>query len=114
MAQFEFVEWLVRWLIEKIEFKFDWDEGNSTKSLVKHGIDIEKAEQVFINKDLLVPLGIQTSPLVIEPRFGALGMDFKGNRLALAFTIREGKIRIISVRPMSLSERKQYAEIYKK
>jgi uncharacterized DUF497 family protein len=60
---------------------------------------------------LLVPLGIQVAPATNEPRFGALGVDFSGNKLSLCFTIREGKIRIISVRPMSKLERKNYESI---
>ncbi|MBL7544094.1 MAG: hypothetical protein JNL11_09765 [Bdellovibrionaceae bacterium] len=76
MAQFEFVAWLVKWILEQETFEFDWDHGNSTKSLQKHAFNSESAEQVFINKDLLVPLGIQISPEANEPRFGAPGTDF--------------------------------------
>lgn len=114
MAQFEFVAWLVQWLFQQENFAFDWDEGNSDKNLQKHKIDTEYAEQVFNNKDFLVPLGIQVSPLTNEPRFGALGMDLLGRHLAVCFTIREGKIRVISIRPMSRLERRNYASLYKK
>ena len=55
----------------------------------------ENAEQVFLNRDFLVPLGIQVSPITNEPRFGALGTDTSGRKLSLSFTIREGRIRII-------------------
>ncbi len=111
MAQFEFVSWLVKWILEKDSFDFEWDHGNSTKSLQKHKISSESAEQVFLNKDLLVPLGIQVVPTTNEPRFGALGTDFSGRKLSVCFTIREGKIRIISARPMSKSERINYESI---
>ena len=111
MAQFEFVHWLARWLFSIFELEFDWDDGNSTKSLTKHKIAQEKAEQVFRNRDLLVPLGIQVAPQTNEPRFGVLGMDSLGNRLAISFTIREGRVRVISVRPMSRKERKHYAQV---
>ena len=60
MAQFEFVAWLVQWLFQ--QETFDWDHGNSTKSFQKHGIEAERAEQFFYNKDCLVPLGIQVAP----------------------------------------------------
>ncbi len=30
MAQFEFVEWLVLWLLKPRELEFDWDDGNQT------------------------------------------------------------------------------------
>ncbi len=111
MAKFEFVFWLVKWILEQEIFEFEWDEGNLTKNLKKHRITSESAEQVFLNKDLIVPLGIQVAPVTNEPRFGLLGSDFSGKRLSLCFTIREGRIRIISARPMSKLERKNYETI---
>lgn len=111
MAQFEFLEWLVTWLFSLDVFEFEWDEGNSTKSSLKHKIEVESAEQLFRNKEMLVPLGIQVSPKANEPRFGVLGVDLSGRHLSISFTVREGKIRVISVRPMSRKERKHYAEV---
>lgn len=111
MAQFEFVAWLVQWIFEQQTFVFEWDNGNSTKSFQKHKIKSKSAEEVFINKDILVPLGIQISPETNEPRFGALGVDFSGQFISICFTIREGKIRIISARPMSTNERKNYESL---
>ena len=111
MARFEFVSWLAKWILEKDSFDFDWDHGNSAKSLQKHKISSESAEQVFLNKDLLVPIGIQVAPPTNEPRFGALGTDFLGRKLSVCFTIREGKIRVISVRLMSKMERVSYESI---
>lgn len=84
MAQFEFIEWLASWLFSLRDFVFEWDEGNSTKSLAKHRIDVETAEQVFRNLDMLVPLGIQVSPVTNEPRFGALGVDAVGTYFLFA------------------------------
>jgi len=83
----------------------------TTKSTQKHKIGTETAEQVFHNRDVLAPLGIQIAPKVNEPRFCALGMDLSGRRLSVCFTIRGGKIRIISARPMSQMERKKYASL---
>lgn len=111
MAQFEFVAWLVQWLLSQECFQFEWDLGNSSKSQLKHGITMEAAEQLFNNKEFLVPLGIQIAPVSNEPRFGALGMDFLGNQLFVCFTIREGKIRVIPIRPMSQTERKKYGSL---
>ena len=111
MAQFEFVAWLAQWLITQEDFQFEWDQGNSSKSQQKHGIEMTAAEQLFYNKDCLVPLGIQTAPTSNEPRFGAFGVDLLGNHLFVSFTIREGKVRIISIRPMSQIERKKYVSL---
>ncbi len=111
MAQFEFIAWLAKWLLYQVDFEFDWDQGNSAKNIQKHRVTTESAEEVFRNKDFLVPLGIQVSPVVDEPRFGALGMDSMGNKLSVCFTIRSGKIRVISIRPMSTVERKKYGSL---
>jgi len=113
MAQFEFIAWLARWLFQQVDFEFDWDQGNSAKNVHKHRVTIESAQQVFRNREYLVPLGIQISPAVDEPRFGALGMDSMGNMLSVCFTIRSGKIRVISIRPMSSLERKKYGSVRK-
>ena len=31
MAPWEFVEWLLFWIIETSHFEFEWDKGNQTK-----------------------------------------------------------------------------------
>jgi len=111
MAQFEFVAWLAQWLLVQEAFAFDWDLGNSSKNLQKHGITMKAAEQLFYNRECLVPLGIQIAPSSNEPRFGALGMDLLGNPLFVSFTIREGRVRVISIRPMSQTERKRYGSL---
>lgn len=41
MAKFEFVAWLVKWILEQDVFDFEWDLGNSSKSLEKHKIKPE-------------------------------------------------------------------------
>ncbi len=114
MSQFEFVEWLATWLFSQEEFFFEWDSGNEKKSKEKHDISVESAEELFENLDFLLPLGIQISPDTNEPRFGVLGMDFKGKLLMASFTIREGRIRVISIRAMIRTERRNYESIRKK
>ena len=74
MAKFEFLQWLIDWLFECEEFIFEWDEGNRTKSKIKHKVEIHEAEEVFYDENN-VPLGIQVQPVVDEPRFGLLGKN---------------------------------------
>jgi hypothetical protein len=31
MAQWEFVEWLMFWILETSHFEFEWDKGNQSK-----------------------------------------------------------------------------------
>lgn len=109
MAKFEFSGWLLRWLFSRKTFEFIWDEGNATKSHQKHDVDTAEAEHVFYDEDIY-PLGSQVEPEVDEPRFGILGKTFTGRRLHVVFTVRSGKVRVISARPMHRKERAQYEQ----
>lgn len=113
MAQWEFVEWLLFWILETSHFEFEWDAGNRSKSAAKHGISTEEVEAVF-RSGLALPLGIQIQPLAPEQRLGLVGPTISGRLLQIAFTLREGKVRVISARPAHRKERKQYEEILRK
>lgn len=52
MAQFEYVLWLVEFL-RNTYFEFEWDNGNLTKSEIKHGTYAYEAEEVFYDRDIL-------------------------------------------------------------
>ncbi len=64
MAKFRFIEWLIDWFWEQDVFTFEWDEGNRTKSLEKHGITCEEAESVFDQLETIRALGEQTQELM--------------------------------------------------
>ncbi len=63
MAQFRFIAWLVLWYSQRENFEFEWDDGNSTKSSTKHGVDTDEIQSVFELR-LAAPMGIQVSPPV--------------------------------------------------
>jgi uncharacterized protein len=65
---------------------FDWDEGNSRKSVERHGVSQAEAEQVFRDPRLLVSSDDKHS--VSEPRFHALGTTEAGRSLQVTFTLR--------------------------
>src|SRR6516162_5087295 len=111
MSIFVYIEWIIEFLSpqENKIFLFDWDEGNSLKSFIKHGIDNFQIESSFQNPNMFI-LGIQISPFVNEERYAILGIDFKGNLLFVSFTIREGNIRIISGRKAHKKERRLYGK----
>lgn len=109
MAKFEFSGWLVRWLLMQNEFQFQWDSGNSEKSQKKHSVETNEAEEVFYDENIF-PLGVQTTPAVNEPRFGILGRTYSGRHLHVAFTVRKGRVRIISARPMHRKEKQSYEQ----
>jgi hypothetical protein len=89
---------------------FDWDEGNSRKSAYKHGVSQTEAEQVFLNRPLLVVEDVGHSQA--EPRFHALGRTDGGRRLHVTFTLRRDgtAIRVISARQIRRKEATRYAQ----
>ncbi|MCX5796123.1 MAG: BrnT family toxin [Elusimicrobia bacterium] len=107
MAKFRFVEWLVLWLQETAGFRFDWDEGNRTKSVSKHAVTTIETEEVFLSGQA-APLGIQVSPEVPEQRLGIVGPTYLGRILHVVFTLRDGEIRPISARPAHKKEKELY------
>lgn len=113
MAKWEFVEWLLFWILETSRFEFEWDAGNTTKSAKKHGVPLEEIEIVF-RSGAAIPLGLQISPEVDEQRLGLVGPGLKGRLLQIAFVLREGRVRVISARPAHKKERKTYEETLRK
>ena len=107
MAKFKFVEWLALWLQETSGFQFDWDDGNMTKSAMKHAVTPVETEEVFLLGQA-APLGMQVSPGVPEERLGIVGPTYIGRLLHVVFTLRDGKIRPISARPAHEKERELY------
>ncbi len=60
---------------------------------------------------LALPLGIQIQPPASEQRLGLVGPTLNGQMLQVAFTLREGRVRVISARVAHKKERRQYEEI---
>jgi len=88
---------------------FDWDDGNARKN-EKHGVSKSEAEQVFLNKPLLLADDLKHSQR--ERRFHALGRSDQDRWLHVTFTVR-GRgtlIRPISARVMSRKERAAYEQ----
>lgn len=86
--------------------EFDWDEGNYFKSLRKHDVSAQEAEEVFINAPLIISNDGTHS--VTEKRYAVYGRTHEDRKLFAVFTLRNRKVRIISVRPMDKKERKIY------
>lgn len=89
---------------------FDWDEGNSRKSVEKHDVSQAEAEQIFFNDPLLIVEDISHS--IREMRLHALGHTDIGRLLHVSFTLRgDGRlIRVISARSMHRKERLRYEQ----
>ena len=112
MGQFKFALWLAYWYLQNESFEFEWDSGNSAKSLKKHGVTAEEVESVFELR-LAVPIGRQVSPPTEEERLCIVGPSVEGRMISVVFTLRDGKVRPISCRLAHRKERKVYEEICK-
>jgi uncharacterized DUF497 family protein len=87
---------------------FEWDPRKAADNYGKHGVSFDEASTVFAD-----PLG----RLVDDPRhskgeerFVMLGSSRNSRLLAVMFTVREERIRIISARRVTRAERKAYEE----
>ncbi len=90
--------------------RFDWDEGNSRKSIEKHKVIQSEAEQIFFNQPLLLLEDSIHSHK--EVRYHALGKTDDDRLLHVTFTLRaKGTlIRVISARDMHRKERTNYEQ----
>ena len=77
---------------------------------MNHGVSQAEAEEMFFSSPLVVQDPEHSGS---EARFHALGETSVGRRLLAVFTVRDKRIRIISVRDMSRRERKTSAEAQK-
>jgi uncharacterized DUF497 family protein len=86
--------------------EFEWDEANIKKNRLKHKVEFKECEEVFLNEPIKIFKDIKHSQK--ESRYTALGITDRGRKLYLVFTIRNGKIRIVSARDQSRKERRFY------
>ena len=87
---------------------FQWDEGNSEKTWVRHEVSQAECEQLFLNRPIVVTFDEGHSKL--ERRFVALGRSDSRRQLTVVFIVRESLQRVISGRPGSRRERGIYAK----
>lgn len=76
--------------------EFDWDQAN-TKHIARHKIRPAEAEQV-LGSD---PVAIRYEERVGEERVLVLGQTNAGRLLAVVYTERNDRIRVITAFPMS-------------
>ncbi len=88
------------------DLEFDWDKGNLEKSWLKHKISQKESEATFFDYHALVSSDPAHSQS--EIRWLLLGKTSNNKRLAMIFTLRANKIRVISARPMGNKERQKY------
>lgn len=88
--------------------EIEWDPRKALTNKKKHGIQFEEAASVFGD-----PMAITFSDpdhSVGEYRFITFGMSLTQRMLVVSHTDRNGRIRIISARKMTLKEKRIYEE----
>lgn len=88
--------------------QFEWDPVKERANLQKHGVAFEEASTVFLDTFSLT--GDDPDHSYAEDRFVTFGLSSVGRLLVVAYTERGERIRIISARPATRSERKLYEE----
>ena len=84
---------------------FEWDAAKARANLRKHGIDFADAATALEDQSALT---MQDALSGEEERWITLGMDALGRVLAVVYTFRDDKIRLISARRATPRERYQY------
>ena len=96
-------------IIIKEPLEFEWDDANQDKNWIKHEVSMTEAEEVFLdrNKQEYPDPGHSGK----EERKVIVGETKHGRLLFIVFTIRNSKVRVISVR--DLRKRKE-RDLYEK
>ncbi len=98
---------IIKYIQMKEIEQFEWDRWNIEKIKKKHNVEPYECEEMFFN-ELFIALDEGHSQK--EERFFALGRTDSERLLFVVFTIRVGKVRIISARDMNRKERRIYHE----
>lgn len=87
---------------------FEWDSNKAKKNIKVHNVSFEEASTSF--KDILSLTIYDPLHSKKEDRFVLLGNSYKNHLLVVVFTERQDRIRIISARKATKTERVQYEE----
>lgn len=93
-------------IIYNMNEAFEWDAEKAESNLQKHGVSFDEATTVFFDLlSITIPDPLHSSE---ETRFVITGLSPQRNHLVVVHTERAEKIRIISARLATPSERKRY------
>ncbi|MBM3131101.1 MAG: BrnT family toxin [Chloroflexi bacterium] len=87
---------------------FEWDEYKAQENLKKHKISFDEAKTVFTDSfSITIP---DPKHSLDEPRYIDIGISGKNRVLIVVYTERGNKIRLISCRKATATERRKYEE----
>ena len=92
--------------------EFEWDPRKAAQNLRKHGVSFHEAATVF--GDLLSTTVADPDHSVNEERYITVGMSDRRRLVIVGHTARGERIRIISARELTRTEREVYEEETKK
>jgi uncharacterized DUF497 family protein len=97
-----------RFIFGRMDTVFTWDKDKAKQNLKKHHISFEEAITVFADPlSLTIPDPLHSEE---ERRLVITGLSHRQRQIVVVFTDRGEEIRIISARPATSRERKQYEE----
>jgi uncharacterized DUF497 family protein len=85
---------------------FEWDPRTAGANRRRHGVDLADAASVLEDEQALTVR--DEIGAVGEPRFLTLGRDLLGRLLVVTWTWRGERMRLISGRRATTTERRQY------
>ncbi len=83
---------------------FDWDDGN-LDHIARHNVTREEAEEALLDRRRV---GVHVHQDSGEQRCGAIGATGDGRILAVVFTKRAAKLRVVTARTADQTERRRY------
>ena len=87
--------------------EFEWDEAKNRTNLVKHRVGFEFAEQFLWGEAIIEPDNRRDYG---EERFVARGPATDGLSYHIAFTLRDNRVRIITMRRFSRKDYLRYGK----
>ncbi len=91
--------------------EFEWDRSKAAENLRKHRVSFNEAATVF--GDFLGTTAADPDHSAGERRYITVGLSNLGRLLMVAHAERGDRIRIISARTLTRSERRAYEETQK-
>jgi uncharacterized DUF497 family protein len=88
------------------DVEFEWDDEKATSNLKKHGVSFEEGATIFNDPEIATIFDPDHSK--DEERYISIGTSIQGNLLVIVHTEREERIRLISCRKATNTERKVY------
>jgi uncharacterized DUF497 family protein len=88
--------------------EFEWDEEKAVANLAKHSVSFNEAKTVF--DDPLYVDFYDPDHSFDELRYIIIGESKQGRLIIVSYTERDNRVRLISAREVTRSERETYEE----